>query len=91
MRSFTRTNYNDLTSPTGLGDRGRREDITRFIEKATLMQGLEHPNVLPVLGMSLEDCCIPIILYPIVEYGNMHNFIELYRVSPQDSPLNVSL
>lgn len=73
---------------TGLGEGGRREDITRFIDQASLMQGLEHPNILQVMGISLEDNCVPIVIYPISEYGNLHSFLELYRVSPESSPLN---
>lgn len=75
----------------GLGDRGRREDITRFIEQAGLMQGLEHPNILPLCGLSIEDNCVPVALYPFSEYGNMHFFLELCLTMPEESPLNVRI
>ena len=83
--------YNELFSFPGLGDRGRREDITRFIEQAGLMQGLEHPNILPLCGLSIEDNCVPIALYPFSEYGNMHIFLELCLTMPEESPLNVRI
>ena len=69
---------------------GHRDEITKFLERATLLQGLDHPNIQCVLKVSVEDNYIPIVVYPIVEYGNMHNFLEFCRLTPSESPLNVS-
>jgi hypothetical protein len=43
-----------------------------------------------VLKVSVEDNYIPLVVYPIVEYGNLHQFLTFCRVSPKESPLNVS-
>ena len=75
---------------TIIAERGRREDVSRFIEQTTLMHRMEHKNILPLLGLSVEDNCVPIALYPFTEYGNLHVFLELSRLMPEESPLNVS-
>ena len=83
-----------LTPPPPLGvteDGSRRDQVAKFIEQATLLQGLEHPNILAVLGVSVEDNVVPIVLYPISEHGNLHIFMERCRVNPHECPLHVSV
>jgi hypothetical protein len=70
-------------------ERARREDIVRFIEQTSFMQGLEHSNILPLMGLSIENNCVPIALYPFTEYGNLHVFLELCRIMPEQSQLDV--
>ena len=74
---------------TGLSEGGRRDDVARFLDQATLMHGLDHANILMILGLSLEDNCIPIVISPLTEYGNLQRFLELCRLDPSASPLNV--
>lgn len=74
----------------GLKEGGRMEDTAKFLETATLLRGVEHEYVLSVLRVSVEDNLVPIVVYPIVEYGSMHNFLTLSRLNPTDCPLNVS-
>ena len=74
----------------GLGDRGHRDYISHFIDLTTSMQGLDHPNILPLLGLSIEDNCVPIALYPLTEYGNLHFALEMCRLMPDGNPLSVS-
>lgn len=69
---------------------GHRDEIVQFVEQATLLRGRDHPNIHKVLKVSVEDNYIPLVVYPIVEYGNMHQFLTFCRVSPNESPLNVS-
>ena len=64
--------------------------MLKFIEQVLSLQGLEHTNVMKVIGMSVEDDCMPLGIYPMMEYGNLHSFLELARVSPESCPLNVS-
>ena len=73
----------------GLSEGGRRDDVARFLDQATLMHGLDHANILVILGLSLENNCIPIVISPLAEYGNLHRFLELSRLDPSASPLNV--
>ena len=54
------------------------------------MQGLDHPNILPLLGLSIEDNCVPIALYPLTEHGNLHFALEMCRLMPDGNPLSVS-
>ena len=75
---------------SGLGEGSHRDNILRFIEQVLSLQGLEHNNVMSIIGMSVEDNCIPLGIYPMMEYGNLHSFLELSRVSPESCPLNVS-
>ena len=76
----------------GITDEGnRREEVAKFIEQATLLQGLEHPNVLPVLGLSVEDGVVPIVLYPSTEYGNLQIFMERSRLTPGETMLPVRI
>lgn len=69
---------------------GHRDEITKFLERSTLIRGIDHPNLQSVLKVSVEDNYIPIVVYPIVEYGNMHQFLSFCRHTPNESPLNVS-
>ena len=50
---------------------------------------MDHPNVHSVLRVSVEDDYVPVVVYPIMEYGNLHQFLSLCRLAPMDSPLNV--
>ena len=75
MYSVVHLLYSYLSA--GVTDDGsRRDQIAKFIEQATLLQGLEHDNILPVLGLSVEDNVIPIVIYPTTEYGNLQIFME---------------
>lgn len=68
---------------------GHRDEVTKFLECSTLLCGLDHPNLHSVLRVSVEDNYIPVVVYPSMEYGNLHQFLSLCRINPLDSPLNV--
>ena len=77
---------------TGLKkERGKRDEIAKFLEHATLLRGIEHPNIQPVLRVSVEDNCVPLVVYPLTEYGNLHDMLLFCRLTPDQSPLNVSV
>ncbi|XP_064404789.1 mucin-2-like isoform X2 [Halichondria panicea] len=67
---------------------GHHQEIAKFLEYATIMRDLDHPNISKVMNVSVEDNLAPLVLYPIVEYGNLHTFLTFCRVSPNESPLN---
>ena len=69
---------------------GHRDEITRFLECATLLRGMDHPHLHSLLRVSVEDNHVPLVVYPIMEYGNLHQFLTLCRMTPADSPLSVS-
>ena len=69
---------------------GKRDEIAKFLEHATLLRGIEHPNIQSVLCVSVEDNYVPLVVYPMVEFGNMHDVLLSCRLTPDESPLNVS-
>ena len=73
----------------GFPEGGKRDEIVRFLENATLMKGIQHPNILPVLRVSVEDNCMPLVVYPMVQYGDMHGIMKLAN-DPDHSQLPVS-
>lgn len=73
----------------GFPEGGKRDEIVRFLENATLMKGIQHPNILPVLRVSVEDNCMPLVVYPMVQYGDMHSIMKLAN-DPDHSKLPVS-
>ena len=77
------------TQPPGLKEGSPRDEVVRFLEQATAFRGIEHPNLQPVLRVSVEDNIVPLVIYPIVEYGNMHSFLHHCRIAPEESPINV--
>jgi serine/threonine protein kinase len=56
-----------------------------------LLRGIDHPNIHSMLSVSVEDNYVPLVIYPIMEYGNLHQFLVLCRITPADSPLSVSV
>ena len=78
--------YPDIGFPEG----SRRDEVVRFLEASTLMKGVKHQYILPVLRVSVEDNYIPLVIYPMVEHGDMHRVIKLAS-DPEHSILPVSL
>ena len=74
----------------GFPDGSRRDEVVRFLEAATLMKGIQHPHILSVLRVSLEDNYVPLVIYPMVQHGDMHRVIKL-AADPEHSVLPVSL
>lgn len=68
---------------------GHRDEITKFLETATLLRGVDHPNIHSLLRVSAEDNYVPLVVYPIMEYGNLQQFLVLSRITPADSPLGL--
>lgn len=76
-------------TPLGFPEGGKRDEIVRFLENATLMKGIQHPNILTVLRVSVEDNLMPLVVYPMVQYGDMHSIMKLAN-DPNHSRLPVS-
>ena len=73
----------------GLPEGSRRDEVVRFLEASTLMKGIQHRHVLPVLRVSVEDNYAPLVIYPMVEYGDMHRVMKL-AANPEHSIVPVS-
>ena len=74
----------------GFSEGSRRDEVVRFLEAATLMKDIQHRHILPVLSVSLEDNYVPLVVYPMVEHGDMHRAIKLAS-DPEHTVLPVSL
>lgn len=74
----------------GLPEGSRRDEVVRFLEAATLMKGIKHRNIVPVLRVSVEDNYVPLVIYPMVEHFDMYRVIKLAS-DPEHSVLPVSL
>ena len=72
----------------GFGEGSRREEIVRFLEAATLLRGVQHHHVLPLLRISVKDNYVSLVVYPLVQYGDMHSVMKL-AAEPQHSILPV--
>lgn len=50
-------------------------DIDNFIREAIAMKELNHPHILPLLGLSFEDMS-PLIILPFMENGALYNYLK---------------
>lgn len=48
-----------------------REQVSLLLQEGLMFYGLHHPNLLTVLGVSIEDCTAPFIIYRL--QGEHHN------------------
>ena len=61
----------------------RKHEVRKFLELATLMKGLDHINILPLVGVCVEEGYVPLVLYPHCEEGSVHSFLERSKFSPE--------
>ena len=47
------------------------------------MKGLDHINILPLVGVCVEEGYVPLVLYPHCEEGSVHSFLERCKFSPE--------
>ena len=73
----------------GFPEGSRREEVVRFLEAATLMKGIQHRHIVPVLRVSVEDNAVPLVVYPMVQYGDMYRIMKV-AADPEHSVLPVS-
>ena len=73
----------------GFPEGSRREEVVRFLEAATLMKGIQHRHIVPVLRVSVEDNAVPLVVYPMVQYGDMYRVMKV-AADPEHSVLPVS-
>ena len=57
--------------------------MRKFLEQATLMKGLDHINILPLVGVCVEEGYVPLVLYPHCEEGSVHSFLERCKFSSE--------
>ena len=52
-----------------------------LLREGLMLYGLNHPALLPVLGVSIEERGAPFLLYPLTGYRNMKRFLVSCKVN----------
>lgn len=60
--------------------------MEEFLQESLKLQGLEHPNLLTVLGI-VVDQNRPFMVLPLMDYGDMRKFLS----SPDQVALTVAV
>uniref|UniRef100_H2ZWZ0 Tyrosine-protein kinase receptor TYRO3 n=1 Tax=Latimeria chalumnae TaxID=7897 RepID=H2ZWZ0_LATCH len=60
-------------------------DIEDFLREAAFMKDFDHPNVLKLIGVSLESrpqrrLPVPMVILPFMKHGDLHTFLLLSRL-----------
>ena len=56
------------------------EDRERLLKEVTLMLTFSHPNVMPLIGLCLDQET-PLIIMPFMSKGNLLQYVREHRVS----------
>lgn len=55
--------------------------VSMFLSEGTLMYGLIHKHILPVLAANTDPCLPPLLVYPSVAHGNLKRSMQLLNQS----------
>ena len=58
---------------------GSCEEVSEFLDQATLLRGISHQNILAVMGLCSDDHQAPIIMYSYPSIGNLHTFLTAHK------------
>ena len=64
---------------------GGNENLKSFVNEWILMKKLDHPNVLPILGICLESSHergLPFMIMPFMLYGDLKSYLKKKRKKP---------
>lgn len=50
--------------------------VTNFLTEATIMKDFDHPNVLSLIGVVLNDQQLPMVVIPCMARGDMKNVLR---------------
>ncbi|XP_037342593.2 tyrosine-protein kinase receptor TYRO3 isoform X1 [Pungitius pungitius] len=69
-------------------------DIEQCLKEAAYMKDFHHPNVIQLLGVSLQRrpgwrLPVPMVVLPFMKHGDLHTFLLLSRLG--DAPFSLSL
>ncbi|XP_040055764.1 tyrosine-protein kinase receptor TYRO3 [Gasterosteus aculeatus] len=69
-------------------------DIEQCLKEAAYMKDFHHPNVIQLIGVSLQRrpgwrLPVPMVVLPFMEHGDLHTFLLLSRLG--DAPFSLSL
>ena len=57
------------------------EQIVIFIHESSLLKRTNHPNVLTLMHVCVDDNNIPLMVYPYTNRGNLKNYLRLSRTA----------
>ena len=58
---------------------GSCEEVSEFLDQATLLRGISHRNVLSVMGLCSDNHQAPIVIYSYPSIGSLHTFLTAHR------------
>ena len=51
------------------------DEVLSFLREATLMREFDHPNVLTLIGVAIQDN-LPLVVLPFMEYGDLKSYVS---------------
>eukprot|EP00062_Callorhinchus_milii_P021017 gi/632977291/ref/XP_007905265.1/ PREDICTED: tyrosine-protein kinase receptor TYRO3-like [Callorhinchus milii] len=69
-------------------------DIEELLREAACMKDFDHPNVIKVIGVSLQSRAnrrlpVPMVLLPFMKHGDLHSFLVMSRLGEQPTEMPV--
>ncbi|KAK2177090.1 hypothetical protein NP493_619g04032 [Ridgeia piscesae] len=65
----TLKNWSDTTDPGS-------NAATKFIDEALRMHEFDHPNILRLIGISLDNDSLPLVVLPFMKHGDLLSYIR---------------
>ncbi|XP_077977340.1 hepatocyte growth factor receptor-like [Glandiceps talaboti] len=53
------------------------DDVRKFLEEGIMMKDFDHPNVLSLIGVCIDEDQSPLIILPYMKYGDLKSYIEI--------------
>ncbi|XP_062892199.1 tyrosine-protein kinase Mer-like [Mobula hypostoma] len=73
-----------------------KPELELFLREAELMQAFDHPNVLRLIGVSIEDCLeeqvpVPMVILPFMPHRDVRSFLQRHRRNAEHLPVQILL
>ncbi|XP_022081092.1 hepatocyte growth factor receptor-like isoform X2 [Acanthaster planci] len=75
LRDFPVGTQQDVAVKT-IQDTSDSRNIIKFMEEGLLMKNFDHPNVLPLLGLTFNPEGHPVIVLPLMSNGDLLSFVK---------------